>query len=219
MIKRSGGRRQSGGRGFGDDEDEEPAPRRRDLPGYVQDVIEAAPDFESGRSDAILRAILNEAHFTPQIHAAEAFPYGITPAEVARMATQSMSVEHMAMRFQIPPAVMFDCLARFTQLRRAYELGTVGLIDLASAVVLDAVRADDFSAAKFVLERKGGWTPPPRDTQIVVNNALQVTVDGGHVHELKERQRQLLEAVAASDMPAADEQMPAAVPLIGETKK
>lgn len=121
----------------------------------------------------------------------EALPYGMDIAEMDRMARQFMRRAEMAAIVGIPDSVLADCADQFAPLRHVLERGAALTIDKASANILAAVDAGDLGASRFVLERKGGWTLPRDAPTIVVQSGVTVTIDGAHISDIADAQRDI----------------------------
>ena len=132
-----------------------------------------------------------QASHHEQVPLYEPIPYGIDIATVSRLGRQQMTIEQIAVYLQIPKPVFRDVLIRFPELRQAYEYGVISLIETATANIEKAVSSGDLRITQYLLERKGGWTPPPRDPPVIVIQGGQgVTIDGEHVEDLAAVQRQ-----------------------------
>jgi len=158
---------------------------------FADELKPAAKATET--AEKAVAKIKEAAGRVPQQDLAAVLPYGITIGEVERMASQLMTLEQIAAVLRLPAAVFLDCVKRFPALRHAYEGGAASAIDRSTAVVKAAVDSGDLAAARYVLERKGGWTAP-RDTQVVVMAPSVVSVDGSHVAELASMQRAIRDA-------------------------
>lgn len=121
-------------------------------------------------------------------------PYGITVPETRRMGSQFMTAEQIAGVFRVPHKVFQDCLTRFPELRHAMEEGAARMLDIATGNIAAAVIAGDQGASRYLLERKGGWTQPSRDSVIAFVPAGGITISGEHVNDVASIQRAMRDA-------------------------
>lgn len=161
--------------------------RRRGRPNGP--IIDSATPERIEAAERSLTSARAAAKEIAQMPTTEALPYGIDLGEIKRMAGQFMTLPQIAARLGLPIPLFRDCMARFPQLRETYDLGMAESIDRTTSVLQAAREAGDIQAVRFTLERKAGWTAPKDGPAIVINAGDQVTIDGSHVDELRDRQR------------------------------
>lgn len=188
-----------------------PRGRPRKNPPLLRPAMKAAKvpagyaGMETGEKQAVremigaeraVEAVHREAERYQQLGVEAPLPYGLTLEVVQRMAHQLMSVAQIAACHSLPEKVLIDCFARYPKLRHAFEIGAAMTVDRATATMVGAMEAGDLVATKFILDRKAGWAPPPRDSVVVINGGLagMPQIDGSHVIDMAAQQRALRDA-------------------------